>query len=270
MKKQAYLFIGIFFLFIGTLFSQDFQGIAIYQTKQVVNLTMDSTKTDFSQQQAIQEMLQKQFEKVYELKFNKTESFYKEEEQLDKPEVSSGGLTITIAGDRSKLYKNTQTETFVNSRDLMGKQFLISDRMEKTDWKLENESKIIGNYTCYKATAVETYEDVEFKTGKKEVKTKNIIAWYTPEIPVTHGPDKYYGLPGLIMEMIVGKKMYLCNKLILNPEKKIEFEIPKKGKKVTQIEFDKISEKKQKEMIEKFSSGRKKGNGNTIEIKIGG
>jgi GLPGLI family protein len=38
-----------------------------------------------------------------------------------------------------------------------------------------------------------------------ELPKVTITAWYTPEIPVSQGPEGYWGLPGLILEVNDGK-----------------------------------------------------------------
>jgi len=97
------------------------------------------------------------------------------------------------------------------------------------------------------------------------------VAWYTPEIPVGHGPELYGNLPGLILELHEDKMHYVCNKIVLNPSEKIKIVAPKKGKKINQKDFDALMDKKQKEMMEQFKNTRKKGkNGNTFTISIGG
>ena len=63
----------------------------------------------------------------------------------------------------------------------------------KLNWKIENESKKIDDYICYKATLVEKY-----KNRMNEEKQKTVVAWFCPEIPYSFGPNEYYGLPGLI------------------------------------------------------------------------
>jgi hypothetical protein len=58
----------------------------------------------------------------------------------------------------------------------------------------------------------------------------------------------------------------VCTEIALNPSEKITISEPDKGKIVTQAEYDKISDEKTKELMERFQSRDGKG----IEIKIGG
>ena len=96
-----------------------------------------------------------------------------------------------------------------------------------------------------------------------------VTAWYTLDIPVSHGPGNYWGLPGLILEVAYGNTNILCTKIIMNPKNKIEINEPKKGKVVTQKEYDIIIEKKMKEMRERFRNEREKSGGGH-RIRIGG
>jgi GLPGLI family protein len=66
-----------------------------------------------------------------------------------------------------------------------------------------------------------------------------VEAWYTPQIPVSHGPLEYWGLPGLILEVSAGNTTMLCSKITLNPEQKIKIEAPSKGKEITKKEYKK-------------------------------
>ena len=56
----------------------------------------------------------------------------------------------------------------------------------------------------------------------------------------------------------------------MNPQDKIEITEPKKGKVVTQKEYDKIMEEKMKEMRERFRNERQKSGGSGHMIRIGG
>jgi len=93
-----------------------------------------------------------------------------------------------------------------------------------------------------------------------EPKDRTVTVWYTPEIPVSHGPDKYWGLPGLILEVNADKTHILCSKIIVNPKDKVVIKLPKKGKKVTRKEYEVLMEKQMNQM--------KDADGNiTIEIQ---
>jgi len=276
IKKFSFV---ILLLSVFMIHAQDFQGKAYYQTKRNFDMkTTDSTQIDDAMQKQIREMLRKQFEKTYILTFNKTQSIYKKEEQLNKPNPAQGAFIIEIVDGNNTLYKNTKEKTYVKAQEEFGKKFLIKDKLMPLKWEMTKETKRIGKYLCIKATHTKLVDDFEdgfdiSKEPKKKEKQKElkIVAWYTPEIPVSNGPEMYDGLPGLILELHEDKMHYVCNKIILNPKEKIKIEAPKKGKEMSQKDFDKIMDKKNKEMMEQFKNKRKKGdNGDTFTFTIGG
>ena len=79
-------------------------------------------------------------------------------------------------------------------------------------------------------------------------KTTEVIAWYTPQIPVAQGPAEYWGLPGLILEVSAGNTTLLCSELILNPKEKINIIAPDKGVSITKKEYASNIRKKMIEM----------------------
>ena len=105
---------------------------------------------------------------------------------------------------------------------------------------------------------------------KKEKVTVVTTAWYTPQIPVSNGPEEFWGLPGLILEIQDGKLTIACTEIVMNPTEKVEIKKPKKGKKVTQAKFDEIMDKHSKEMMERFRNKRKSKDGNSFSIQIQG
>jgi GLPGLI family protein len=92
-------------------------------------------------------------------------------------------------------------------------------------------------------------------------KTIEVVAWYTPQIPVNQGPDDYWGLPGLILEINADRTIILCTKIILNPDQKETINQPTKGEVVTQSEYSEITTKKMEEMREMYG-GRNRGRRN--------
>jgi len=265
MTKIIFQISTIALLFLCNLGqAQDFTGQATYETKIQMN-DFQFTKKDIPEEVKLQmkEKMRKAFEKTFVLNFNKFESIYFQEEKLEAPAPGSGGFKMMSSAE-GKQYKNIKEKIAVSEKDIFGKEFLVQDSLPKWEWKLENETKKIGDYTCYKAIILipVSEEDLkDFEENKKvqannkttfiqiqEPKAKTITAWYTPEIPVSQGPDEYWGLPGLILEVNDGKKMMLCSKIVLNPKEKAEIKRPKKGKKVNQKEFEEITMKQLESM----------------------
>ena len=87
---------------------------------------------------------------------------------------------------------------------------------------------------------------------------KKIIAWFTPAIPISSGPLDYGNLPGMILEVDIaeGTRLITATSIDKEPIEVSNMVKPKKGKKVSQEEFDKIMEEKMKEAgIEGGGSG---------------
>lgn len=261
-------------IFQNNLIAQEFQGIATYKSHRKVDLKMEDENVNSEMQKQIQEQLKKQFQQEYTLKFNKNESVYKRVEKLDRPSApSSSGITIKISQGSDIMYKNIKENRYANQTEISGKIFLIKDSLNSRKWELVNETKYIGEYACFKAVFEEEYTTQTLTSdGKFEEVTRDrtTTVWYTPQIPVSNGPGDYYGLPGLILEINDGELTLICSKIVINPEESFEIKEPKKGKEVTQKEFDDIQEKKSKEMMEQFQTRRGSDDGERVMIRIGG
>ncbi|PKA83350.1 GLPGLI family protein [Ulvibacter sp. MAR_2010_11] len=266
----------VYTLAMATAIAQEFQGIAYYKTHREINLSLDSTRVNSDTQKHLQGQIQRQFQKEYTLSFKGKESVYKEIESLEKPSVAnvSGEIKIVVGGMSDVLYRNLKDNFYVQETEIMDKQFLIKDTLKPREWKLEKETKSIGEYTCFKAIFSEEIIEQIFSTDSNQIekvtKTRTTTAWYTLQIPLSHGPQNFWGLPGLILEVNDGEQSMLCSKIILNPKKEIEILVPSKGKPVTQVEYDIIREKKNKEMMENMGDNRSNKGGNTVIMKIGG
>ena len=269
-------------LFVCTINAQEFSGKAIYKTSRKSNIKIGGENSTMSEQQTrdIEARLQKMNQKTFILQFDKISSLYEEEVTLNAPKPTARGVKVMSLfsgeGEGTVYYKNLKEKRFVNKTAIMGKLFLVKDSLPKYDWQLVSETKNIGMYTCYKAIFSKEVENTTstFVNGElKEANEKEIIlttVWYTTQIPVSNGPSTFYGLPGLILEINDGTTTIVCTEIILNPSEKITIEEPEKGKIVNQTDFDKISEEKTKEMMERFSSRQGVDLGNGINIKMSG
>lgn len=253
--------------------AQDFQGVATYKSHRKVDLNMSDENVNSEMQKQIQEQLRKQFQQEYTLTFNKNESIYKRNEKLEAPSpAAQSGIQIKISQGSDIMYKNIKENRFTNKTETFGKLFLIKDTLTNRKWELVNETKNIGNYTCFKAIFKDDYTTQTFnEKGETEEVTKKrtTTVWYTPQIPVNNGPSEFYGLPGLILEVNDGQLTLVCSKIVINPKEPVKIEEPTKGKEVTQTKYDEIIDKKSKEMMEQFRARRGSDDNRTV-IRIGG
>lgn len=94
--------------------------------------------------------------------------------------------------------------------DKYGNYHYSKEPKAKIKWKLEKDTKKIGDFTCSKATC--------------HFRGRDYIAWYNPSIPVPYGPWKFQGLPGLIVEVYTpNQEIYFYAKKIIYP---LEVDIP--------------------------------------------
>lgn len=260
--------------------AQEFQGMAVYESKTSTadfkNRMPANRDITPEMQKNMEERMKKMFEKTFILNFDKSASTYKEEEKLDTPGQDGGGMRMmnSMMGGGGTFYKNVKDKSYTVDKEFMGKEFLIKDSLPNLNWKLESETRIIGGYNCFKATAVRATSKTDFrnfrpkdekkeesKSDDKDKKTSLmaniempketiVTAWYTPEIPVNQGPENYWGLPGLILEINDGRTTILCSKVVLNVKDKVAIKAATNGKVVTQNQYDEIVVKKMEEFRE--------------------
>lgn len=258
--------------------SEDFQGKAYYFSKSKMELGAWGARLSEAQKKQVAARMKNRLEKTYVLTFNKEESIFKEEDQLDAMSgaTDSWGKNFT-PGEQ---YKNVKTNSQVQNQEFYGKQFLVKDSLQAIEWKMGSETKKIGNYMCFKATASIPSDELTWysfswdklrtaptasadSTGvaneikEVEVKKTEIEAWYTLQIPVSHGPLEYWGLPGLILEVSADNTTMLCSKIVLNPQEKIEILAPEKGKVISKKDYQETITEKMKEF--RNNRGRSRG-----------
>ena len=282
LKNMKLLMLKTFMLsclISGSMFAQDFSGRATYKTHQKSSFKLDSTTIAANPgiQEQMEAQMRKMFQKTFTLDFTKSESMYKEEQELDAPKgpsANGGAMVMVMGGDGSSdiLYKNILENRVAHKTELLGKVFLIKDNLVAYDWKLTGETKNIGIYTCYKAVYEFEAESIEINMmggeakEEKVIKKRTIVAWYTPDVPISNGPSNYGGLPGLILEVNDGELTIVCSEIVLNPKDIKEIKEPIKGKIVTLKKFGAIAKEKTKEMMDRYRSRDGKG----LEIRIDG
>ncbi len=139
-----------------------------------------------------------------------------------------GRTAIIIPKNMIFQFKDFKNKQIVSTQNA---SLVLKDSLNIIKWKIEKRTKKIGNLICKMAT------------GK--IYGRNYEVWYCPDIPISSGPWKFYGLPGLILEAseLNGEHKFQFTSLKLNVESSSKIELPvidKKVKIVNKKEFLKI------------------------------
>ena len=115
-----------------------------------------------------------------------------------------------------------------DNSNYLPQRYLIEDNVVKPDWKIdEKNTKKIAGYTCTKATAY--------------FRGSNITAYFAKDLPYSTGPFKFYGLPGLILDVRVDGLAYyiwVAEEVSTNDVNFIDYQPNAKGsKEITIREF---------------------------------
>ena len=179
MYKIILLLTALVLSSIG-LRAQEFQGMAVYESKTSTadfktrmegnkNITPEMMKN-------IEDRMKKMFEKTFILNFDKSASIYKEEEKLDAPGQDGGGgmrMMASMTGGGGTYYKNVKDKSYTVDKEFMGKEFLVKDTLTNLKWKMEGETRVIGGYNCYKATAVRPVSKTDFRNFRPRDEKKD-------------------------------------------------------------------------------------------------
>ncbi|MEO1052741.1 MAG: GLPGLI family protein [Bacteroidota bacterium] len=241
MKSLSILFSII--LFGTTVQAQEMSGRITYE--QQIKLEFSFEGQDM---QGLESMIPKSRKSTMQLLFTEEASLYKKspvEEGGDSEFTNDSGAVIKIAvsGADNETYRDIQNKNLVEKREFFGKNFLIKG--DKTyAWKIAGEQKEILGYACQKAT---------LQDGDR-----NVVAWFTPQIPLATGPEGYGNLPGMILEVNIneGKRTIVATEIAMGEVDAKSVKEPTKGKEVTREEFVAIVEEKTKEMEETSGGNR--------------
>lgn len=177
----------------------------------------------------------------FELVITNNQALYKKSDKKSAepdPLTASNNVKIITTGsnaDGSSRFTDLNKSQYTKQAVVLDKPFLVSGNLQKINWKLTDETKKLGNYNLQKAVLDEGSNYVE--------------AWYAPELPFPFGPDKYWGLPGLIVELKTPVFYYVATDIQKTSLQEIT--PPAKGKKVSEEELQNIL----KESTEALRSG---------------
>jgi GLPGLI family protein len=143
---------------------------------------------------------------VYKTNLNKTESLvdFKENSNEAKENESNVSLKMNIynnipndLGMLIDLNKNIIIDHKylpLNIKGTILDTIFVKDSARVIKWEIQNEFKKINIYNCQRA--------------KGKFRGRDYFVWFTSDIPISLGPWKLNGLPGLILEASDSKNMF--------------------------------------------------------------
>lgn len=165
------------------------------------------------------------------------QSFYKAVEKISNDQEASMGRShmkfMRFGGDN--IYQDLANGIYYKDLMISAKDYTIKDQLKPFDWKLTRETKTILGNEARKATLMQNDQE--------------LTVWYATKIPNKTGPENYWGLPGLILEIespldqgwIKGKRIITIGDIKpINNTKPIE--ALKVKKTITEVEFEKLKE----------------------------
>lgn len=104
--------------------------------------------------------------------------------------------------ENSEILKNRNKQliitTDLDDNDIAHeKYFLLEENIPPQNWQFLNDTLTVLGYSCQKATCI--------------FRGRTFTAWFTLDIPINDGPFKFYGLPGLILQLEDSESLFKFN-----------------------------------------------------------
>jgi GLPGLI family protein len=167
--------------------------------------------------------------------------------QKDSIENNEEVKDFDLSGDDAigrRVYKNAGSKRIV-FRDFVSvdgkfESCIVDEDLPPLVWTFKNEEKKIGPYNCRLAS-------VDFRG-------RSYTAWYSEDLPITHGPWKFHGLPGGIAEIYSADKNISFSLKKVQSVKDARIQVPTEGKKISMTEYVEVKESSVKDFLKSLAS----------------
>ena len=167
----------------------------------------------------------------FQLAYRDSIAVYKGLPKDDAPDpfaAPGGGMVIKLGGpgDDGILYKNLSDHRLLEETSLDDKKYVIKDSVRSLAWKLSPDTSTVLGHFCKKATTV-------MRGGKK------VVAWYSEDILLAAGPERFDGLPGAILRLDVdsGTVVFVATKIAASVAG-ADLRAPSENKAISRMEYE--------------------------------
>ncbi len=175
----------------------------------------------------------------------KSVSVYKAEKAVGVADMPGTIGSNTNEGESCQIIKSksSKTVTVLDYRQAIGDRFKFKDEIGPLKWEIRNEKDTLLSYSCQLATL--------------RFRGRNYKAWFTTDIPVSDGPWKFSGLPGLILKVEDDKGLFAFKLIGLEqPANVLPIHVDdSKSIKCTRADFEKLKKKQDSGMQINVNAG---------------
>jgi GLPGLI family protein len=197
-----YITIAFFSLFINSTSAQNLQVLdhAYIKCFYKYNWIKDTVNAISAKESLVVLQIGEEITKWYGEKafymdsLKSTPEGYKKWTGLFNQNWENGAITNMSRDYSTYIYKNYPEGKMTVTDNILTQYFIYEETIEPQDWKILEDTLHILDYYCQKAVC--------------DFRGRSYEAWFAPEIPISEGPWKFYGLPGLILSVNDTRNQY--------------------------------------------------------------
>jgi len=124
------------------------------------------------------------------------------------------------------VYTDFATNTNIAQKEMYGNLFIVKDSTRKITWRLTDQTQEIAGFKCRRANGL-------------ILDSVYVVAFYTDEIGVSGGPESFWGLPGMILQVALPHEnvIWTAKKVTTEAIAPTAILPPKKGKNISRKEL---------------------------------
>lgn len=141
--------------------------------------------------------------------------------------------------DGDVCHKDFQTQTVAADLGIALSRQWVVDSLHAFRWAIQGETASVLGYTCHKATTTICGDGM-------------VVAWFSPDFPISNGPLYFGGLPGLILRLEIGGRMYIAQEIVIDRASEASLSAPKLHKPIAMSAYCSLRSKALDQLMQSY------------------
>lgn len=223
----------LFIALAGTAHAQQTEGTIKYSRTE--NFTKMMASVEYMSKQRVERMAY-MFGKRPDRKSYSALYFSPDQSKFEDLEEQVGPEMMRYSGKKEIFFmtRNYLKHTEYDAITMLGKVYLLNDSLHTPQWKILNDLKEVAGHICMNAQWNDT------------LRKQKVITWFALDWPSKAGPERFFGLPGMILEVDInnGAVILSAEQITFEPvTEKLKVPSKIKGKKVHQDDYEALLRK---------------------------